>query len=893
MGSKSMQLTVNGHTVELDVDPDTSLLQVLRDELGYVGVRSGCNAGFCGSCTVLADDEALPSCDTPVGELDGRAITTPEGLGTPDQPGAVQRIFLREQAAQCGFCINGIIMATEAARRRGEPPQERGAPAWLDDAHLCRCGTHVRVLAAIRRALGSADGEVDDGPEWLPNTALDDPTGTTDELSPDAPAGAPDPTRTSAWLRLLDDGRVAVLTGRVEFGQGVREALATIAAAQLGLQRDRLVVWSVTTGVNADERFTAGSNSVDTGGAAVARAAVAFARELRSRAGRLLGVPTDEVTIGPDGVARVGTASVSLEELAATGPVDVPILDEDQPDWSLPALGEASIRADLVPKLTGAPAYVHDLRSPGMLHARVLLPPTYDASLVELDPGPARALPGVVRVVVEERLILVIADREGLAERAVARLALDARWTGGALPTTSVRIHDHLRDQPSVPFVVRDDAEFDADVHQASYRVPYHAHAPIAPSCAVAQVRDGRVHVRTHSQGVYPLRATLAALLDRPEDEVVVSHQDGPGCYGHNLADDAAALAALAAEAIPGRPVSFRFSLEDEFTWEPYGSAMSIDLTGSIDASGRIAALEHRARSDLHTRRPNGDPDALLVRWLTHPGATWPPLRATEAAARNAEPLYAIDRLTAVADHVAGPLRTSSLRTLGAFANTFASESFVDELAVLAARDPVAFRLDHLEDERASAVLRAAAARVGWEPRTAPTGRGTGIALARYKGQKAYVAAVAEVSVDPDTAIVTVSRITAVCDAGRIVDADGARNQLEGGIVQGLSRTLREEVRFTTSGITSRDWAGYPILGFTDVPEIDVVLQETDEPPLGLGEASLGPTAAAVANALDDALGVRFRQLPLTPEHVREQLYALEEAELERVIMPTSGGGDA
>lgn len=887
-----MQLNVNGHAVQVEVEPDTSLLHVLRNDLGHLGVRSGCNAGFCGSCTVLVDDDPIASCDTPVGEVEGRSITTPEGLGSPEAPGPVQRAFLCEQAAQCGFCINGMIMATEGARRRGEAPPA-ASPSWLDDGHLCRCGTHVRVLSAVRRALAPQDGAEVAGPDpssgLLPDPLADAPDASIEAHRRSGSTEAPDPGTTGAWLRLLEDGRIAVLTGRVEFGQGVREALAGIAAAQLGLDRDRLVVWSVTTGINADERYTAGSNSVDTGGAAVARAAVAFSRALRARAAELLGVPQDVIEVDPEGVARADQVSVTLAELAARGPLDVPILDDDQPDWTRVAPGAPGVRADLLRKLTGAPAYVHDVRLPDMLHARALLPPTYGATLEKIDPAPACALPGVVQVVVQGRLVLAVAEREDVAERAVARLALDARWSGGGLAVGSARIHEYLDEQPSTPFVVRDDAVLHGDAYRASYHVPYQAHAPIAPSCAVAEATGGRLHVRTHSQGVYPLRETLAALLDRPIEEVVVSHQDGPGCYGHNLADDAAALAALAALAVPGRPVSFRFSLEDEFTWEPYGPAMGMDLAGRLDPDGRIIALEHRARSDLHTRRPGGDPTALLASWLLRPGTIWPPLRATEAAARNAEPLYDLPGLTAVADHVEGPLRTSSLRTLGAFANTFASESFVDELALLAVRDPVDFRLDHLSDNRARAVLRTAATRAAWQPRTEPTGRGFGVALARYKGQKAYVAVVAEVDVDPDAARVTVTRVIAACDAGRIIDPDGARNQIEGGIIQGLSRTLHEEVRFTTMGITSRDWAGYPTIGFAEIPNIEVVLLDSDQPPLGVGEASLGPTAAAVANAVDDALGVRFRQLPMTPDRLRERLYDLGADELERIVVPAGG----
>jgi CO/xanthine dehydrogenase Mo-binding subunit len=361
---------------------------------------------------------------------------------------------------------------------------------------------------------------------------------------------------------------------------------------------------------------------------------------------------------------------------------------------------------------------------------------------------------------------------------------------------------------------------------------------------------------------VYPLRRELAVLLAEDESRLTVRHMDGPGCYGHNGADDAAAFAALAAQAVPGRPVRFQLTVRDEFGWEPYGPPMLADLDAALGPGGRIVAWRHRIRTGPHLSRLNGDGDRLAAAWLRSGGPQRPWTGANHAGARNAMPIYDLPARDIGADYVRTSLRTSSLRSLGAYFNVFAIESFMDELAEAAGADPLEFRLAHLRDERARAVLELAAARAGWRTRVGSTGHGQGLALARYHG-KAYVALVIDVDVADDR--VRVGRVVTVCDAGTVVNPDGLRNQLDGGTLQGLSRALHERVRFGPGGIESQDWTSYPVLRFGEVPPLEtILLDRPGAPPLGAGEASTPVTPAALANAVHDATGIRTRELPLT-----------------------------
>ncbi len=400
-------------------------------------------------------------------------------------------------------------------------------------------------------------------------------------------------------------------------------------------------------------------------------------------------------------------------------------------------------------------------------------------------------------------------------------------------------------------------------------------HASIGPSCAIARCDDGRYTVWTHTQGVYPLRKALAEMLSVDEAQVHCIHVEGSGCYGHNGADDVAADAALVARALPGRPVRVQWMRDDEHGWEPYGPPMIVDAKASLDASGAIVDWQYRVSSNTHATRAGGAGDLLAATLLEKPFAPSPPKPIPQPEGggdRNAIPLYVLPTAKVVHRFLPDmPLRVSALRSLGAYMNVFSIESFVDELARAANADPVEFRLRHLDDDRAKDVIRMAAERFGWAARKRAPLRGNGFAFARYKNLAGYLAVACEVEVHRDSGDLRIVRVHAAVDGGEIVSPDGIRNQVEGGIVQSTSWTTMEAVTFDRERITSRDWGGYPILRFTQIPDrIDVhLIDRPGKPFLGIGEVSQGPTAAAIANAVADATGVRMRDLPLDRARIR------------------------
>jgi nicotinate dehydrogenase subunit B len=452
------------------------------------------------------------------------------------------------------------------------------------------------------------------------------------------------------------------------------------------------------------------------------------------------------------------------------------------------------------------------------------------------------------------------------------------------LPPAGAALFEHLRSSASVDTIVhaRSAAPSGGRVrsYEATYTRPFHAHASMAASCAVAQLEGGKLKVWTHSQGVYPLRRDLAQALRMPESAITAIHVEGAGCYGHNGADDAACDAALLARATGGRPVKVQWMRDDEFAWEPYGSAMVMKMRARMDDAGRIVYWQHDVWSHPHSTRPGAAGGSnLLASWhiaqpLKQARAANTP-QPSGAADRNAVPAYDFPQQNIVLHYLPEmPIRTSALRTLGAYANVFALESFMDELAISANADPVNFRLRHLTNPRARAVIEAAARKANWKPPQRRDGsRGRGIAYAQYKNLAAYVAAIADVTVDVRTGRVRVERVVAAVDAGQIINPDGVVNQIEGGIIQSASWTLKEAVSHDRQRITVRSWADYPILTFPEVPAVDVVLlNRPEERPLGTGEGSQGPAAAAIANAVCNATGVRLRDLPLTPQRVKAAL---------------------
>jgi CO/xanthine dehydrogenase Mo-binding subunit len=684
------------------------------------------------------------------------------------------------------------------------------------------------------------------------------------------------------WIRIDADGMATVFTGKVELGQGILTALSQIAAEELDLPLSRIRIVSGDTGRTPNEGMTAGSQSVENSGTALRMAGAEVRAILLDLAAKRLG--TDQLTVADGVVSAPAGRKVSYGELASGLDLnrEAGAKTPPKPIASHKIVGRSIPRLDIPAKVTGGAAFVQDMRPSGMLHARVVRPPRYGSRLDSVDEA-AKALPGVVAVVRDGSFLGVVAEREEQAIKAREALRKSAKWTLGPELPDPARLFEVIKALPSkdATIGVKEGAPpVDARTFEAVYTKPYQAHGSIGPSCALAEFKDGKMTVWTHSQGVFPLRGELAKALKLPAAAIRCVHAEGAGCYGHNGADDVAVDAALLARAVPGRPVRLQWMRDDEFGWEPYGPAMVMRAKAALDSDGKIADWEYELWSNTHSSRPGSTSGTnVLPAWyLAEPQTMGPPTSPPQPAGggdRNAVPLYDFPRQRVIHHFIQEmPIRVSALRTLGAYANVFALESFMDELAAAAGADPVAFRLAHMKDPRARAVIEAVAKKSGWKEGEKSDGkRGRGIAFSKYKNLACYVAVVAEVEVDRTSGVVRVPRTWAAVDSGLIINPDGLSSQIEGGIVQSVSWTLKEEVRFDKNGILARDWASYPILTMPEVPTVEIeLINRPDERPLGSGEGSQGPTVAAVANAFAHATGRRIRDLPLNPARVKAAL---------------------
>jgi CO/xanthine dehydrogenase Mo-binding subunit len=687
------------------------------------------------------------------------------------------------------------------------------------------------------------------------------------------------------WIRINADGSATVFTGKVELGQGILTALQQIAAEELDLPLARIKMISGDTGQTPNEGQTAGSQSVENSGTALRMAGAEVRAMLLELAAKRLGVAPDQLTATDGVVATSDGRKVGYGELVANLDLNREATAKAPPKApaSHKIVGKSIPRIDIPPKVTGGVAYVQDLRLPGMLHGRVVRPPRYGSKLDSVDEAAVKAMPGVVAVVRDVSLLGVVAEREEQAIKARGALRSSAKWTLGPELPDPARIFDVIKSLPSkdATIGVKDGpAPTDARTFEAVYTKPYMSHGSIGPSCSVAEFRDDKLTVWTHSQGVFPLRSELVKALRLPAASIRCVHTEGSGCYGHNGADDVALDAALLARAVPGRPVRLQWMRDDEFGWEPYGPAMVMRAKAALGADGKVADWEYEVWSNSHSTRPestNGT-NVLAAWYLAEPQKMGPPTSPPQPAGggdRNAIPLYDFPRQRVMHHFVQDmPIRVSALRTLGAYSNVFALESFIDELAAAAGADPIAFRLAHLKDPRARAVIEAVAKKAAWKEGEKGDGtRGRGIGFAKYKNLACYVAVVAEVEVDRASGAVRVPRTWAAVDSGLIINPDGLTNQMEGGIIQSISWTLKEEVRFDKSGIQTRDWATYPILTMPEVPKVEIeLINRPNERPLGSGEGSQGPAVAAVVNAFANATGKRIRDLPLHPARVKAAL---------------------
>ena len=689
-----------------------------------------------------------------------------------------------------------------------------------------------------------------------------------------------------AWLRINADGTATAFTGKIELGQGILTALAQIAAEELDLPIARLKMISGDTGQTPNEGMTAGSQSIENSGLALRLAGAEVRAILIDLAAKRLGVAADALKVDDGIINAPDGRKVSYGELASE--VDLKREATAKVAPKSPAthriVGKSVPRLDIPAKVTGGASYVQDIRMPGMAHGRVVRPPRAGSTLESVDEAAARKLPGVIAVVRDGSFLGVVAEREEQAIKARDALIKSAQWKLGPQLPDPATLYAHLKTLPSKDEVIgvkQAPALASAPrTFEATYTKPYMAHASIGPSAALAELRDGTMTVWTHSQGVFPLRAELVKALKMPPASIRCIHVEGSGCYGHNGADDVALDAALLARGTPGRPVRLQWMRDDEFAWEPYGPAMVMQAKASLNADGQIADWQYELWSNTHSTRPTSTSGTnVLAAWyLAEPQKMGPhtsPPQPAGGGDRNSIPLYEFPNQRVVHHFLQEmPIRGSALRTLGAYANVFASESFMDELAAAAGADPVAFRLAHMKDPRARAVIEKVAAMANWQPGANGDGsKGRGIGFSKYKNLACYVAVVADIEVDRSSGRVRVPRAWAATDAGLVINPDGLNAQIEGGIVQSASWTLYEEVRFNKDGILSRDWANYPIVTMPDAPKVVAeLINRPTERSLGAGEGSQGPAVAAIANAFANATGKRLRDLPFTPDRVKKAL---------------------
>ncbi len=696
-----------------------------------------------------------------------------------------------------------------------------------------------------------------------------------DPSKPKLPGNLHTNRRLAQWLTFRADGVVLVHPGKVEIGQGILTTLAQIAADELDVEFSRVVLTPASTPGSPDEGVTSGSLSTQDSGSAIRHACADARRIFLSVTSQRTGVPIESLMVrdgaflGPQG--QVG----SYWQLADAALLEV----EASPDAKPKPVGERRVvgrsvpRVDLPEKVFGVARYVHDLRLPGMLHARVVRPPARAATLLSVPEAPAGT-----QLVRDGSFLAVLAPTEWQAEAAATRIAARATWQAeDTLPdqgghATYLREAGARGERTSV--VTRDDAAPGvARTEKRSFFRPFLAHASIGTGCAVAQWQGEEVTVFSHTQGPYNLRADIAKTLRTTEDKVLVRHMEGAGCYGHNGADDVALEAVLIARAVPGVPVRLLWTRAEELGWGPFSSAMLVDVEADVAADGSLVAWRSHIISNGHSSRPGRAPlpTLLAASQLATPFAVAPsvnpPMTNGGGAPRNGVPYYRVPKLDIETSRLLEmPIRTSALRGLGATLNVWSIESMLDELAAAAGEDPVAYRLRHLDDPRARAVLEKVAAMCGWATRSKREGWGLGIGFARYKNTGAYAAVAAEIEAKER---VFCRRLWIAGDAGEIVNPDGVVNQYEGGAIHGASVALLEQVSFDRRNITSTNWQDFRILRFSEVPKVEVAMLNHPEAPfLGAGEASMAPTIAAIASAITDALGVRPRSLPFTPEHL-------------------------
>ncbi len=694
-----------------------------------------------------------------------------------------------------------------------------------------------------------------------------------------------DPKQVDAFLAVNADGTVTLFSGKVDLGQGLRIALRQIVAEELGIPVARINMIEGDTALTPDQGRTAGSNGIQVGGIQLRRAAATARKALIDMAAVQLNVAAADL-VAIDGMVRpqAGGNGISFAQLVAGRQFDLaldanaPLKDPD----TYTIVGKPLPRPDVPAKVTGAQTYVHDFALPGMLHGRVIRPPGIGAELLSVDVSSVAHLPGVKVVRIHNFLAVVAAD-EWTCVRAMR--ALKSQWSDWqGLPVQEEYIRS-LRNEPLLSeetLLNKVDAAASRPANaialKATYYWPIQTHGSMGPSCAVADVKSDSATIWSASQGTHGNQSSYARFLGLPKEKVRLIYLEGSGCYGMNGHEDAAADAALLSRAV-GQPVRVQWMREDEHGWDPKGPPQLIDVSGAIDAQGNI--LDWRTDLWLPKATP-GLPNTPLI-GPRAAGIEQPVGISTGQIMQNGDPPYSTKNSNVIVHWLKDtPLRPAPIRSPGKPGNCFAVESFFDELAAAAKLDPLAMRLKGLVNPRGVAVLRRAAEMMNWQARVSPApatsgqvARGRGLAYIHYKNVEAHVAMGMEVAVDRGTGIINVERVVCAHDCGQVINPDGVRAQVEGSILQTLSRVLMEEIKFDRSRVTTVDWASDPILRFSQAPRVEIALiDRPNEKPVGAGEASCAPVGAALGNAVFDAIGVRLRTLPFTPERVKTALGA-------------------
>jgi nicotinate dehydrogenase subunit B len=672
-----------------------------------------------------------------------------------------------------------------------------------------------------------------------------------------------------SWIRLDSKGHATILTGKQELGQGVSIALLQIAADELELDIAQCHLIKADTGQTANEGYTAGSNSIESSGRAIRRAASEAKHILIQMAAKKYQIDPKDIQVA-NGNLSFEDKSISYWELLEGKKIEqsisgeAPLVNPEKYNW----VGKPILRRELELMVRGKQHFIHDLRMDGMLHARVIHPPSYQEKLLSANLDNLDS--GKVQIHRDGNFIGVVGNDEYQVIKVWEKIHKEAKWEANPLSIEGSGLKEYLNQKSQSPEIIQksdgiiEKISNSSIFHSAEYFKPYIMHGSTGPSCAIALWENEQLTVWTPTQGVYPLQATLADLLQISPDQIRCIGIPGSGCYGHNGADDVSAEAALLAHAFPGKPIRLQWMREDEHLFEPYGPAMLMKLYAGLNKEGKIQAFRSEIYSDSHSTRPRGDAGNFISARVLNNPFKFQKGGFSGGAYRNAPPLYEVKDYQLELYNNNGPLRTSALRGLGAYANIFALEAFIDELASIAQVDPFEFRIKNLSNQRAISVLERLRDQCRWTSKNEKEKAFTGLAFAQYKNTASYFAVLAELEPSNSSRKYRLKKLTGVIDSGKCINPDGLKNQTEGGMIQSASWTLMEEVNFDSKGTQSKDWASYPILRSERVPELEVhIIDRPLEDALGAGEAAQGPTAAAIVNALSSVLGERVRDLPL------------------------------